>query len=106
VAKLAAILNQTDSGSLSLPEIQPGSLWNCHQVRGLMRSLYLGYPVGSLLTWETLADGSLVCVEAAATPALRVLQIPLLRSPLSLAAREAWGTKYWLSGIMHCIASR
>ncbi|HLY81575.1 MAG TPA: hypothetical protein VKQ71_01250 [Acidimicrobiales bacterium] len=46
-------------------------MWNRDQVRGLMRSLYLGYPVGGLLTWETLADGSLVRGEAAATRTTR-----------------------------------
>jgi hypothetical protein len=73
VTKLAAILDQIDSGSVLLPEFQRGYVWNRDQVRGLMRSLYLGYPVGGLLTWETLADGSLVRGEASVTPALRVL---------------------------------
>ncbi len=73
MTKLAAILDQIDSGSVLLPEFQRGYVWNRDQVRGLMRSLYLGYPVGGLLTWETLADGSLVRGEAMATPALRVL---------------------------------
>lgn len=56
-----------------LPEFQRGYVWNRDQVRGLMRSLYLGYPVGGLLTWETQANGSLVRGEAAVTPGLRVL---------------------------------
>jgi hypothetical protein len=73
VTKLAAILDQIDSGSVLLPEFQRGYVWNRDQVRGLMRSLYLGYPVGGLLTWETQADGSLIRGEATASPALRVL---------------------------------
>jgi hypothetical protein len=73
VTKLAAILDQIDSGSVLLAEFQRGYVWNRDQVRGLMRSLYLGYPVGGLLTWETQADGSLVRGEATVTPALRVL---------------------------------
>ena len=73
MTRLAAILDQIDSGSVLLPEFQRGYVWNRDQVRGLMRSLYRGYPVGGLLTWETQADGSLVRGEAAATPALRVL---------------------------------
>ena len=40
-----------------------------------MRSLYRGYPVGGLLTWETQADGSLVRRAALASPALRVLTL-------------------------------
>ena len=73
MTKLAAILDQIDSGSVLLPEFQRGYVWNRDQVRGLMRSLYLGFPVGGLLTWETQADGSLVRGEVSVTPALRVL---------------------------------
>jgi hypothetical protein len=39
-----------------LPEFQRGYVWNRDQVRGLMRSLYLGYPVGALLVWEAETD--------------------------------------------------
>jgi uncharacterized protein with ParB-like and HNH nuclease domain len=46
MTKLAAILDQIDSGSVLLPEFQRGYVWNRDQVRGLMRSLYRGYPVG------------------------------------------------------------
>jgi hypothetical protein len=53
MAKLSVILAQIDSGTLLLPEFQRGYVWNRDQVRGLMRSLYLGYPVGGLLLWET-----------------------------------------------------
>jgi hypothetical protein len=73
VTKLAAILDQIDSGSVLLPEFQRGYVWSREQVRGLMRSLYLGYPVGGLLTWETRAEGPLIRGEADAARALRVL---------------------------------
>lgn len=73
MTKLAAILDQIDSGSVLLPEFQRGYVWNRDQVRGLMRSLYRGYPVGGLLTWETQADGSVVRGAEATTPTLRVL---------------------------------
>jgi Protein of unknown function DUF262 len=73
VTKLAAILHQIDSGSVLLPEFQRGYVWNRDQVRGLMRSLYRGYPVGGLLTWETQTDGSAVRGETVTTPGVRVL---------------------------------
>jgi hypothetical protein len=73
VTKLAAILDQIDSGSVLLPEFQRGYVWNRDQVRGLMRSLYRGYPVGGLLTWETQADGSAVRGGTASAQGLRVL---------------------------------
>jgi hypothetical protein len=58
VAKLNVILDQIDSGVMLLPEFQRGYVWNRDQVRGLMRSLYHGYPVGSLLVWETSSESS------------------------------------------------
>src|ERR1700753_1809564 len=58
MTKLAALLDQVDAGSVLLPEFQRGYVWNRDQVRGLMRSLYRGYPVGSLLTWETFSEGA------------------------------------------------
>lgn len=56
MAKLSTILDQIDSGTVLLPEFQRGYVWNRDQVRGLMRSLYRGHPVGGLLLWETSAD--------------------------------------------------
>ncbi|MEU4376949.1 GmrSD restriction endonuclease domain-containing protein [Pseudonocardia alni] len=53
MAKLTTILDQIDAGTMLLPEFQRGYVWNRDQVRGLMRSLYRGYPVGALLVWET-----------------------------------------------------
>jgi len=55
VVKLSTILDQIDSGTVLLPEFQRGYVWNRDQVRGLMLSLYRGYPVGGLLLWETEA---------------------------------------------------
>ena len=55
--KLSTLLDEIDSGTVLLPEFQRGYVWNRDQVRGLMRSLYLGYPVGGLLMWETTSDG-------------------------------------------------
>jgi uncharacterized protein with ParB-like and HNH nuclease domain len=49
MAKLSTILDQIDAGSMLLPEFQRGYVWNRDQVRGLMKSLYHGYPVGALL---------------------------------------------------------
>lgn len=60
MAKLSTILDQVDSGTVLLPEFQRGYVWNRDQVRGLMRSLYLGYPVGSLLLWESDTAGTSV----------------------------------------------
>ncbi|MFL1376680.1 GmrSD restriction endonuclease domain-containing protein [Nocardiopsis protaetiae] len=53
MVKLSTLLDQIDTGTVLLPEFQRGYVWNRDQVRGLMRSMYLGHPVGSLLMWET-----------------------------------------------------
>lgn len=60
MAKLRTLLDQIDSGTLLLPEFQRGYVWNRDQVRGLMRSLYRGFPVGGLLLWETDVDPTTV----------------------------------------------
>lgn len=56
--KIATILDHIDSGNIALPEFQRGYVWNRDQVRKLMRSLYLRYPVGGLLVWVTAAQGA------------------------------------------------
>jgi len=56
MTRLSALLDEIESGAVLLPEFQRGYVWNRDQVRGLMRSLYRGYPVGGLLMWETTAE--------------------------------------------------
>lgn len=63
VPKISTLLDQVDNGTLLLPEFQRGFVWNRTQIRGLMRSLSLGYPIGGLLIWEATpksryADGN------------------------------------------------
>ncbi|MEV0842013.1 DUF262 domain-containing protein [Actinocatenispora sera] len=60
MAKLSTLLDQIDNGTLLLPEFQRGYVWNRDQVRGLMHSLYQGFPVGGLLLWETDVDPNTV----------------------------------------------
>jgi hypothetical protein len=67
MAKLSTILDQIDAGSMLLPEFQRGYVWNRDQVRGLMKSMYHGFPVGALLVWET--EGSGQAVRGGATTA-------------------------------------
>jgi Protein of unknown function DUF262 len=72
MAKLSTILDEIDSGSILLPEFQRGYVWNRDQVRGLMLSLYRGYPVGGLLFWETETDTGAVRGNGGA-PGVRLL---------------------------------
>ncbi|MBB5773722.1 hypothetical protein HD596_000478 [Nonomuraea jabiensis] len=64
MATLSVLLHQIDNSTVLLPEFQRGYVWNRDQVRGLMRSLYKGYPVGGLLIWET--EPGLASVRGAA----------------------------------------
>jgi hypothetical protein len=54
--KVLDILNQIEGGSMALPQFQRGYVWNREQVRGVMQSLYRGWPIGGLLAWVTSAD--------------------------------------------------
>lgn len=56
--KLSDILYSIDAGQIALPEFQRGFVWNREQVRGLMTSLYRGYPVGGFLVWVTKTEGA------------------------------------------------
>lgn len=71
MAKLSTLLDQIETGTLLLPEFQRGYVWNRDQVRGLMHSLYLGFPVGGLLLWETEADPAVV--RGGGGPGVRLL---------------------------------
>ena len=58
--QLSALLALIDMGSLTLPRFQRGYVWKRPDVSKLMRSLYKGYPVGSLLIWETRATQDII----------------------------------------------
>lgn len=66
--QLESILNQIELGNFALPEFQRGYVWNREQVRKLMNSLYKGYPIGSLLTWITPIDSSVIRNAESGTP--------------------------------------
>ncbi|WP_100349233.1 DUF262 domain-containing protein [Luteimicrobium subarcticum] len=59
---VGTILSWVRSGQVAIPEIQRPFVWNTTKVRDLVDSLYRGYPVGYLITWQTsdvrLKDGT------------------------------------------------
>ncbi len=59
---IQTILTWIDSDEIAIPEIQRPFVWNSTKVRDLIDSLYWGYPIGYLITWQTpdvrLKDGS------------------------------------------------
>lgn len=50
-----ALVEQIDSGELSLPDLQRPFVWKRARVRELFDSLYHGYPAGYFLFWSTPA---------------------------------------------------
>jgi hypothetical protein len=56
------LLTWVKSGEIAIPEIQRPFVWEATQVRNLLDSLYLGFPVGYLIAWRNptvrLKDGT------------------------------------------------
>ncbi|MGY2896779.1 GmrSD restriction endonuclease domain-containing protein [Deinococcus sp. UYEF24] len=73
--KITDILSQVDLNTIALPEFQRGYVWNREQVKGLMVSLYRGYPVGGLLTWKTRSDEAVT--RGGSTPSLGTVSLLL-----------------------------
>ena len=51
--KIKELVDAAVSHTWSIPEFQRGFVWKATQVRDLAESLWLGYPVGSLLLWNS-----------------------------------------------------
>jgi len=50
-------------GQIAIPEVQRPFVWDSSKVRDLLDSLYKGYPIGYVITWQNpnvrLKDGKL-----------------------------------------------
>lgn len=59
---VSILLSWVQSGVVAIPEIQRPFVWSKTQVRKLIDSLYQGYPVGYIITWQNphvrLKDGT------------------------------------------------
>ena len=53
---LMHLIEDIKHGNIALPEIQRPFVWSSAKTRDLFDSMYRGYPVGTLLFWETGAD--------------------------------------------------
>lgn len=60
--EIEIVLSWIQEGSIAIPEIQRPFVWKATKVRDLIDSLYQGYPVGYLITWQAsdvrLRDGT------------------------------------------------
>ncbi len=46
------ILSWINAGQIAIPEIQRPFVWSSTKVRNLLDSLYRGYPIGYMITWQ------------------------------------------------------
>src|SRR3954451_24683420 len=63
-------------GRIGLPDIQRPFVWTASKTRDLFDSMYRGYPVGTLMFWETGAEvgtRQIGLVEAQRAPQLLVV---------------------------------
>ncbi len=51
---VSQLLSQIQSDQIAVPELQRPFVWDSVKVRDLMDSLYKGYPVGYLITWQSV----------------------------------------------------
>ncbi|WP_432793901.1 GmrSD restriction endonuclease domain-containing protein [Rhodococcus ruber] len=49
-----SLLSLVRNGQVAIPELQRPFVWNSTKVRDLLDSLYKGYPVGYLITWQSV----------------------------------------------------
>uniref|UniRef100_UPI003F492918 DUF262 domain-containing protein n=1 Tax=Microbacterium aurantiacum TaxID=162393 RepID=UPI003F492918 len=53
---LTHLVEDIKHGNIALPDIQRPFVWSSAKTRDLFDSLYRGYPVGTLMFWETGAE--------------------------------------------------
>lgn len=51
--KVSSLLEEVELGTLALPDMQRPFVWEDSRVRDLLDSLFLGFPVGTLVLWKT-----------------------------------------------------
>lgn len=55
-APLIGLIEDIRTGRVALPDIQRPFVWPAKKVRDLFDSMYRGYPIGTLMLWETGAE--------------------------------------------------
>jgi len=51
---VSALLADVQQDKIAIPELQRPFVWDSVKVRDLLDSLYKGYPVGYLITWQSI----------------------------------------------------
>ncbi len=55
-APVFGLIEDIRTGRIALPDIQRPFVWSSKKVRDLFDSMYRGYPIGTLMLWETGAE--------------------------------------------------
>lgn len=71
--KIRELVDRAVAHSWSIPEFQRGFVWKSTQVRDLLESLWLDYPIGSLLVWNSSGPVEEQHAHDAQRPALWVV---------------------------------
>src|SRR4051812_32208556 len=53
---LTHLIEDIKHGNIALPDIQRPFVWSATKIRDLFDSMYRGYPIGTLMFWETGAE--------------------------------------------------
>jgi hypothetical protein len=53
---IASLISAIDNGEIALPDLQRPFVWEDTKVRDLLDSLFVGFPVGTLVFWHTSND--------------------------------------------------
>jgi hypothetical protein len=67
---IASLVSDIEREAIALPDLQRQSVWEDTKVRDLLDSLFLGFPVGTLVLWHT-SDPKEARTFAAGRPGLR-----------------------------------
>lgn len=93
-SKISEIVDSAVNHTWSIPEFQRGFVWKPTQVRDLAESLWLDYPIGSLLVWNSQSSAEERVVRDAQRPTLWVVDGQQRATALSIL----FGRKpYWWS---------
>src|SRR5512138_933622 len=71
--KIRNVVDRSVSHVWSIPEFQRGFVWKATQVRDLIESLWLDYPIGTLLVWNSRGPVETRTATDAKTPSLWVV---------------------------------
>src|ERR1035437_1588666 len=80
IVSLDVLLNDVDEGRIQIPRFQRSYVWTPQMMRELFESVLSGYPIGSLLFWNTRefnvrTMGNIGPLAAPQTPAQHSLSV-------------------------------